>query len=356
MTSAGLRLLLEGSAPPAPASRRPERRGAALARSAAEAAAAALKALEIDLNARRRRGVGRPRADAARARAGGRSLGRCATRPPRGSRRRAPTGGGGAGRGGGAPPPAAATRPLAAAARAHAAGRLRALESERAAARSARRPRRPRAGGRRRRRPWRAGGEAELAGKSEERAKIEKKRKEKAEKAAAKARKKAESKGEGGRRRQLLDAPRGDRRALAPTARARRGRGGRRCSRSSRAEAAAQGREGHARLPAGAGQRAPAVCTLSLPLRSGSEPRAPPPLLLPPSFRLQMRVREKAFGLIRSVFKRHGAVEIDTPVFELKETLLGKYGEDSKLIYDLADQGGECRRARRRAFPGASSP
>jgi histidyl-tRNA synthetase len=35
---------------------------------------------------------------------------------------------------------------------------------------------------------------------------------------------------------------------------------------------------------------------------------------------------------------------IDTesrPVFELKEILSGKYGEDSKLIYDLADQGGE---------------
>jgi histidyl-tRNA synthetase len=28
-------------------------------------------------------------------------------------------------------------------------------------------------------------------------------------------------------------------------------------------------------------------------------------------------------------------------VFELKEILSGKYGEDSKLIYDLADQGGE---------------
>jgi histidyl-tRNA synthetase len=41
------------------------------------------------------------------------------------------------------------------------------------------------------------------------------------------------------------------------------------------------------------------------------------------------------------VFKRHGAVSIDTPVFELRETLMGKYGEDSKLIYDLADQGGE---------------
>jgi hypothetical protein len=100
----------------------------------------------------------------------------------------------------------------------------------------------------------------------------------------------------------------------------------------------------------------------------------------------QMGIREEAFGIIRSVFKRHGAVEIgkggtspaafhieitihphgdarsersynlavgllisrltlwccaDTPVFELKETLTGKYGEDSKLIYDLADQGGE---------------
>ena len=30
-----------------------------------------------------------------------------------------------------------------------------------------------------------------------------------------------------------------------------------------------------------------------------------------------------------------------SPVFELKEILSGKYGEDSKLIYDLADQGGE---------------
>ena len=32
---------------------------------------------------------------------------------------------------------------------------------------------------------------------------------------------------------------------------------------------------------------------------------------------------------------------MDTPVFELKETLMGKYGEQSKLIYDLNDQGGE---------------
>lgn len=50
------------------------------------------------------------------------------------------------------------------------------------------------------------------------------------------------------------------------------------------------------------------------------------------------------FNKIIAVFKRHGAVTIDTPVMELKETLTGKYGEDSKLIYDVADQGGmyEC--------------
>jgi histidyl-tRNA synthetase len=55
----------------------------------------------------------------------------------------------------------------------------------------------------------------------------------------------------------------------------------------------------------------------------------------------QMKIRQQAFSIIRRVFESHGAVEIDTPVFELKDTLTGKYGEDSKLIYDLADQGGE---------------
>ncbi|KAG9248886.1 histidyl-tRNA synthetase-like protein [Calycina marina] len=54
-----------------------------------------------------------------------------------------------------------------------------------------------------------------------------------------------------------------------------------------------------------------------------------------------MVIRDKIFTIITEVFKRHGAVTIDTPVFELKEILAGKYGEDSKLIYDLADQGGE---------------
>lgn len=55
----------------------------------------------------------------------------------------------------------------------------------------------------------------------------------------------------------------------------------------------------------------------------------------------QMEVREQAFEKIVTCFKRHGAQAIDTPVVELKEILTGKYGEDSKLIYDLQDQGGE---------------
>ncbi|XP_075066005.1 histidine--tRNA ligase, cytoplasmic-like [Mixophyes fleayi] len=55
----------------------------------------------------------------------------------------------------------------------------------------------------------------------------------------------------------------------------------------------------------------------------------------------QMAIREKVFGTVVNCFKRHGAETIDTPVFELKETLTGKYGEDSKLIYDLEHQGGE---------------
>ncbi|KAI3853953.1 hypothetical protein MKX03_024179 [Papaver bracteatum] len=55
----------------------------------------------------------------------------------------------------------------------------------------------------------------------------------------------------------------------------------------------------------------------------------------------QMAIRERAFKIIEEVFKRHGAMALDTPAFELRETLMGKYGEDSKLVFDLADQGGE---------------
>lgn len=54
-------------------------------------------------------------------------------------------------------------------------------------------------------------------------------------------------------------------------------------------------------------------------------------------------LRNEIFDKIRRIFELHGGKEIDTPVFELKEVLTGKYGEDARLIYDLQDQGGECK-------------
>ena len=52
-------------------------------------------------------------------------------------------------------------------------------------------------------------------------------------------------------------------------------------------------------------------------------------------------LRDRIFTTITDVFRAHGAVALDTPVFELRDVLSGNYGEDSKLIYDLQDQGGE---------------
>ena len=53
----------------------------------------------------------------------------------------------------------------------------------------------------------------------------------------------------------------------------------------------------------------------------------------------QVKIREEMFATIRSIFERHGAVSIETPVFEHRSILMGKYGEDEKLIYELDDQG-----------------
>jgi len=50
---------------------------------------------------------------------------------------------------------------------------------------------------------------------------------------------------------------------------------------------------------------------------------------------------ERIIAKTEDVYKTRGGIPLDTPVFELKGTLTSKYGEDSKLIYDLAEQGGE---------------
>lgn len=55
----------------------------------------------------------------------------------------------------------------------------------------------------------------------------------------------------------------------------------------------------------------------------------------------QMALQQYVLDKITSIFQKHGAETIDTPVFEYKDVLTEKYGEDSKLIYDLRDEGDE---------------
>jgi histidyl-tRNA synthetase len=50
--------------------------------------------------------------------------------------------------------------------------------------------------------------------------------------------------------------------------------------------------------------------------------------------------RERAFDLIRSVFRRYGFEPLQTPAFERLDVLLGKYGEDGdKLVFKILRRG-----------------
>lgn len=54
----------------------------------------------------------------------------------------------------------------------------------------------------------------------------------------------------------------------------------------------------------------------------------------------EMAKRNYIFETIRSVFKLHGFVPIETPAMELRDTLLGKYGEEGdKLIFNILNNG-----------------
>ncbi|UJR13671.1 hypothetical protein I4U23_000683 [Adineta vaga] len=55
----------------------------------------------------------------------------------------------------------------------------------------------------------------------------------------------------------------------------------------------------------------------------------------------QMKIRENVFRTIINCFKQHGATTIDTPVMESTTLLKEKYGEDSKLIYEIKDYENE---------------
>ncbi|KAL5535853.1 HTS1 [Sanghuangporus sanghuang] len=55
----------------------------------------------------------------------------------------------------------------------------------------------------------------------------------------------------------------------------------------------------------------------------------------------EMFCREHVERIVKDVFTAYGGSQLDTPIFERKDILTDKYGEDSKLIFDLMDQGGE---------------
>ncbi len=50
--------------------------------------------------------------------------------------------------------------------------------------------------------------------------------------------------------------------------------------------------------------------------------------------------RRFMFNAIAPILENYGFVPLETPTIEFAETLLGKYGEDEKLIYQFEDKGG----------------
>ncbi|MDQ3018723.1 MAG: ATP phosphoribosyltransferase regulatory subunit, partial [bacterium] len=53
----------------------------------------------------------------------------------------------------------------------------------------------------------------------------------------------------------------------------------------------------------------------------------------------EQSVRQDLFRKIQSVFERFGFLPLSTPVLEYKDILMGKYGDDEKLVYSFKDNG-----------------
>ena len=60
----------------------------------------------------------------------------------------------------------------------------------------------------------------------------------------------------------------------------------------------------------------------------------------------QLANRDYIFSTIKSNFKKFGFQPIETPSFELAETLLGKYGEEGdRLIFKILNSGDKVKKA-----------
>jgi len=58
---------------------------------------------------------------------------------------------------------------------------------------------------------------------------------------------------------------------------------------------------------------------------------------LPP---VKAKKKREFINTIVPILERYGFSPLETPIIEFSETLLGKYGEDEKLIYQFEDKGG----------------
>jgi len=54
-----------------------------------------------------------------------------------------------------------------------------------------------------------------------------------------------------------------------------------------------------------------------------------------------MFCHEYIIHIVKESFVLYGGVQLNTLVFKPKDILAGKYGKDSKLIFDFEDQGSE---------------
>lgn len=54
----------------------------------------------------------------------------------------------------------------------------------------------------------------------------------------------------------------------------------------------------------------------------------------------EAKKRRFMFNAVIPILEKNGFVPLETPTIEFAETLLGKYGEDEKLVYQFEDKGG----------------
>lgn len=54
----------------------------------------------------------------------------------------------------------------------------------------------------------------------------------------------------------------------------------------------------------------------------------------------ELRLRKKVFKVFEDIFESYGYEPLQTPVLEYADILLGKYGEEEKLVYQFEDFGG----------------